>query len=126
MKNLAVLLVDDQTLVRMVASEFLMDAGHIVVEASTAEEALAKLAVARVDVIMTDVHLPTLSGVELAEKAREINPAVGIVFATGARAPTFDPGDGAVAVLLAKPFTKEDLDRAIDAAGAHLRAGPLG
>lgn len=106
----------------MVARDALADAGHLVIEAGDAEEALAKLAVARVDVVVTDVHLPNLSGVELAEKAREINPSVGLVFATGARAPTFDPGQGPAAVYLAKPFSNAQLTDAIDAACAHLEA----
>jgi len=64
-------------------------------------------------VLVTDVNLPGASGPDLAIRARELRPGVGIVFATGDTA-AVPPGTGAV--LLAKPYGTDTLHAAIAAA----------
>lgn len=104
------LLVEDDDLIRGNTGEMLEQAGFVVVEAASAEEALMALQTAPVDVLVTDLNLPGASGRELAEKARALRPDATVVFATG------DPG--AVAneidcVVLAKPYNAEALIAAI-------------
>jgi DNA-binding NarL/FixJ family response regulator len=52
------------------------------------------------DVLMVDIGLAGMSGAELARKARDIHPTVGIVFATGQDAPSDPRGS----VVLRKPY----------------------
>lgn len=101
-----VLLVEDDNLIRMNSSDMLHDAGHVVVEAASAEDALVALEAAPVDVLVTDVNLPGMSGPELAEKARKIRPSIGLVFATG------DSGlkISIEAEVLHKPYDHKSLD----------------
>ncbi|WP_373276503.1 hybrid sensor histidine kinase/response regulator [Sphingomonas kyungheensis] len=104
------LLVEDDDLIRGNTGEMLKEAGFVVVEAASAEEALMALQTAPVDVLVTDLNLPGASGRELAEKARALRPDAIVIFATG------DPG--AVAneidcVVLPKPYNATALASAI-------------
>ena len=105
-----ILLVEDDDLIRGNTGEMLKEAGFVVVEAASAEEALMALQTAPVDVLVTDLNLPGASGRELAEKARALRPDAIVIFATG------DPG--AVAneidcVVLPKPYNATALASAI-------------
>ncbi len=81
--QLTVLLVEDDALIRVNTAEILQDAGYIVVEAASAEDAMAALETVPFDVLVTDVNLPGASGPELADRARSLRPSAAIVFATG-------------------------------------------
>ncbi|SCX29592.1 Blue-light-activated protein [Agrobacterium sp. DSM 25558] len=81
--QITVLLVEDDALIRMNTAEILQDAGFIVVEAASAEEAMAALETVPFDILVTDVNLPGASGPELASRAHTLRPTAAIVFATG-------------------------------------------
>ncbi|GJE25689.1 PAS domain-containing protein [Methylobacterium organophilum] len=101
-----VLLVEDDDLIRMNTAEMLQDAGYVVVDAGSAEEAMAALQTAPVDVLVTDVNLPGASGPELAARARAMRPSAVVVYATGdTNAVRGETG----ANLLAKPYDAETL-----------------
>ncbi|MEH3105713.1 MAG: type II toxin-antitoxin system ParD family antitoxin [Sphingomonas fennica] len=111
-----ILLVEDDALIRTSTAEVLQDAGYVVVDAASAEDAMTALQTAPVDVLVTDVNLPGLSGPEFAARARQLRPTVGIVFATGETGLTVDvPG----AVVLCKPYGAEALEAAITRAGGR-------
>lgn len=107
-----VLLVEDEPLIRMNMAEILQQAGCLVVEAGSAEEAMAALQTAPIDVLVTDVNLPGVSGPELAIRARELRPDIGLVFATGEPSAAPTVGDARAAVL-AKPYPPEALISAV-------------
>lgn len=111
---LTVLLVEDEALIRMHCADMLQDAGHVVIEAASAEEALVLLQSASIDVLMTDVNLPGMSGPQLAEEARRLNPDIGVVFATG---DSQVEGAGG-AVVLNKPYDSDALEVAVRQAGS--------
>ncbi len=97
-----ILLVEDDGLIRISSAEMLEEAGFVVVEAASAEEAITALQTAPVDMLVTDVNLPGASGRKLAQRARMLRPGALVVFATG------DPGavaEEADAIVLAKPYT---------------------
>jgi PAS domain S-box-containing protein len=106
-----ILLVEDDALIRGATAETLQDAGHIVVEAASAEEAMAALQTAPIDVLITDIHLPGSSGIMLAERARVVRPAMRIVIASGDTASIGDALPGAM--VLAKPYNAHQLLTAI-------------
>jgi CheY-like chemotaxis protein len=114
--RLTVLLVEDDALIRINTAEMLQDAGLIVVEAGSAEEARAALQTMAVDILMTDLNLPGASGLELAAEARDLNPSTTIVFATGD--PSAVRGETG-AIVLAKPYDAAKLAKALASTGAY-------
>ena len=106
------LLCEDDALIRLVTGEMLLELGLEVIEASTAAEALAALAATPVDLLITDVGLPDLSGIELAARVRASTPALPILFATGQVDPTGAEPIAASAIL-SKPYDIARLREAI-------------
>ena len=120
--RLTVLLVEDDHLIRMTTADMLGDAGFVVVEAASAEDALTALQTAPVDVLVTDVNLPGASGPQLAARARSIKPSAVIIYATG------DPGavTGELgAIVLSKPYDARQLADAIAAGRGRAQPGDL-
>ncbi|HEV7788666.1 MAG TPA: SpoIIE family protein phosphatase [Pseudonocardia sp.] len=71
-----ILVVDDTPASRYIASSWLRRHGHQVIEASTGAEALAALARWPVDLVVLDVGLPDMSGLEVCERIKN-DPALG-------------------------------------------------
>ncbi|MDQ3265174.1 MAG: hybrid histidine protein kinase/response regulator SinK [Myxococcota bacterium] len=76
------LVVDDEEIIRMVFRD-LMGKECEITEAATAEEALEHLRHSSFDLVVTDKNLPGLSGLELAQEARRMNPASKVILMTG-------------------------------------------
>jgi CheY-like chemotaxis protein len=113
-----VLLVDDDAAIRTLAARALTACGYEVVSASGGIEALTLArTMPRLDVLLTDVVMPQLSGPQLAERIRARQPAPCVIYMTG----WVDDAimrlelDANVA-LLRKPFTPDGLARAVRAA----------
>ncbi len=120
MKPLAILVVDDQPILREVIAQMLEDAGHEVHLASSGAEALRAMNGTVFDAMVTDIVMPRMDGLELITHVRRQHPQVGIV-AMSADSDNFSTNDGlAVAgrlgarVVLSKPFPRESLLRAIE------------
>ncbi len=77
------LLVDDEPSVRRSTSKLLSSLGYAVETAGSGEEALALLAQTRVDLLVTDLAMPQMTGIDLAERVRERTPELPIVFMSG-------------------------------------------
>lgn len=113
--KLRILLVEDDALIRMSNADMVQDLGYDVIEAASAEEALRHLGGQQIDVVVTDLGLPGMSGEEFCRVLRAQWPAIGIVFATGkADSPMLD--DMSRTALLLKPFGVEELKTALAAA----------
>ena len=80
-----VLLVEDEDMVRKLASELLAESGYRVLEANGGEAAihLGKEHTERIDLLITDVVMPKLSGKEVAEQLRAIHPETRVLFMSG-------------------------------------------
>lgn len=101
--SLIILLVEDDALIRMDAADMLRDLGHEVVEAEYGPDALSVMQARPVDVLVTDVGLPGMSGLDLAERARRLQPGIGLIFATGDT--ELESREGREeAVILCKPY----------------------
>jgi CheY-like chemotaxis protein len=81
----AILIVEDEPLVRLCAVEALEDAGYQVVEAANADEAIAILESRRdIRVIFTDIHMPgSMDGLKLAHAVRHRWPPIKIIVTSG-------------------------------------------
>jgi CheY-like chemotaxis protein len=78
-----VLLVEDDDDNRELMSEVLEAAGFVVARAASGAEALEALAASPVDVVVTDVGMPGMGGLELARAAKALAPRVPIIAVTG-------------------------------------------
>lgn len=119
-----VLVVEDEAGVRAMAGRVLRDQGYRVVEARDGREALAALErLQRIDLLLTDVVMPDMSGGEVALRIRELRPGVSVLYMSGypkddilqqRQLHASDP-------VLQKPFTREALlervREALEAAG---------
>jgi two-component system OmpR family response regulator len=98
--------VDDEALLRHVLARCLTDAGFDVIEAEDGQAALAALSSCRdsLQLVITDINMPGMDGVEFAREFRPLCPRVPILFITGRETgslngPRLDPDE-----LLLKPF----------------------
>jgi PAS domain S-box-containing protein len=83
LEGVRVLLCEDDAIIRMTTADMLQDMGIAVLEAGSATEAMALVGTEFVHLLVTDVGLPDMSGVELAGKIRAGLPDLPVVFATG-------------------------------------------
>ncbi|WP_293779587.1 response regulator [uncultured Oxalicibacterium sp.] len=108
-----ILIVDDEPLVRMVATEILKDLGYFMVEAEDGPSALKALdACPALDLLITDVGLPNgMNGRQVADAFRERHPALPVLFVTGyAENAVLNHGHLEQGMqILTKPFTSEAL-----------------
>jgi PAS domain S-box-containing protein len=113
-RHLRVLLVEDDSIIRMSTAEMLASLGHTVAEAADAKEALELLDKRDFDVMVTDLGLPLVSGDELAEQAVKRYPGLRIVFASGYDAPPKAHREGlSKAVMLRKPYDEQSIAHAV-------------
>ncbi len=79
-----ILLVEDDDSVRMVSSRILRARGHTVLEAKRPSEALVQCELGtEVDLLLTDIVLPEMSGVELAQQIAKARPSLRVLFMSG-------------------------------------------
>jgi len=77
-----ILVVDDDDVIRETLCE-LLSADHYCLTADTAEQALALLEAQRFDVLLTDVSMPGLSGMELLNRVVEMYPGTPVIIISG-------------------------------------------
>jgi two-component system NtrC family sensor kinase len=110
-----VLLVDDHPDVSAVAADYLEQYGCKVLLATSAEAAIDALNKRRdIDVVLSDVLMPGLSGLELGRLVREYYPEIGVILASGYS----DKAEVATEegfTIIRKPYSPDALKRAIAA-----------
>jgi CheY-like chemotaxis protein len=107
MKRLCILVVDDDPAVRTYTATVLSRAGHDVHEASDLADATALAARLPVDVLVSDIVLGAVDGLDVEEAVRRLRPAIRTVFMSGYARPRYKTGDEDP--VLVKPFTASDL-----------------
>jgi PAS domain S-box-containing protein len=107
------LVVEDQPAIRRTMTRSLEGVGLNVIEARSAEEALTMVGdlAARLDLLVTDVVLPGLSGIKLAEQLRSAQPGLRVLVCSGYMGHEQDTGIvlNDTTAFLAKPFTGPQL-----------------
>jgi PAS domain S-box-containing protein len=112
-----ILLVEDEVLVRMVATEQLEDLGYRVETAGSATEAMNKIKLMEGDIALAivDIGLPDIKGDVLVGELRARHPALPIIVASGYDDPALHQrfaGDSRV-TFIRKPYTQDDLRQAV-------------
>ena len=113
-----ILLADDDPAMRSFISTALKRAGHNVTEAEDGIDALNKLKRnGEFDLLLTDIVMPGIDGVELAKKASKIQPHIKVIFITGFTAmATKHKGEITTnhSKLISKPFHLNDLVKQVE------------
>jgi CheY-like chemotaxis protein len=106
-----ILVVEDEDAVRAVACRILRRHGYEVIEPSSATEALAIALERDIDLVLTDVVMPHMSGRELAEALREAKPELPVLFMSGYSQGVLGPGHllAEGVQVLQKPFHERAL-----------------
>ena len=120
------LLVEDETPLRLALADLLADAGFHVVQAHAGEEAVAALSQFAFDIVLTDLRLPGLSGTGVLDAALDRYPDIIVVVMTG-----YGTVRDAVALikrgaadLITKPFQSEELYSEVRRSLDQMRRGP--
>lgn len=106
-KSSVVLLVEDEPVVREITARVLESAGYRVLESTGAKHALglADAHCGEIDVLLTDIVMPGMTGVDLAERLRQLQPSMVTVFMSGYAESDIRKGLAGSAVHIQKPFT---------------------
>ena len=81
-KTTKILVVDDESIVRESLHDWLDSVGHKVVTAESGEEALRIIKQKKIKIMLADLIMPGMNGIELMKKAREIVPTISTVIIT--------------------------------------------
>lgn len=120
-----ILIVDDEELIRLVASQILTSAGHEVRQAAGGAQALeiVEAEASAIDLVLLDLSMPGIDGVETFRAIRALAPEIRVVIASG----HFEEEVGArlrqrgAVAFLQKPYGRQQLLEVVDGSG-----GPLG
>lgn len=115
--GLRIIVVEDNADFRDLLCEMLLMLGHEVASVISAEEALDSLEEQQADVLISDVSLPGISGVELAKKVHAALPQVKIILSSGYGESIASQLKFEVTVL-SKPYSLTQLAEALDPAAA--------
>jgi DNA-binding NtrC family response regulator len=112
-----ILIVDDDDVIRETLSE-LLSSQYVCETAETAEEALAKLQAKKFDVVLTDISMPGLTGLDLLEKVQQLYSQTRVIIISGV-----SDEDHAHRLLslgafdyLQKPFRLEMVEKSVERA----------
>lgn len=122
-KGIRVLIAEDSTKMRQILQQVLELMGYIVVgQAAHGRQAVEMTQLLKPDVILTDIHMPDMNGLEAARLIQASRPTP-IVVLSAYSAPELieQAGEAGVGAYLLKPPQEEELDRAITIAMARFR-----
>ena len=114
-KSASILVVEDNDEVGAFAVGLLRELGHRVTRASSGERALELCRTRKFDLVFSDVVMPGMGGLKLAETLASEQPALPVVLATGYSQQIAEQGAGGRAVVL-KPYRLTTLSQAIESA----------
>lgn len=119
-----VLVVDDDPIVGQSFNRVLTGKGYAVITAANGEEALAKLKDEQYDLVYTDLRMPGMDGLEVAERVKAKQPWTPVVIVTGYGSRTSEERAYAagVSAFLNKPLSPEMIE---DSAARALAHAPL-
>ncbi len=111
-----ILLAEDDDAMRGFLERALQKAGYDVVAFANGAEAFERIKEEPFTLLLTDIVMPRMDGIELARRASEIDPELKIMFITGFAAVVLNNENAAPkdARVLSKPFHLKDLVREVD------------
>jgi len=123
-----VLVVEDDEIARNTMAKVLVREGYLVLTAATGHDAMGMLRtpLSPIDVVVLDVHLPDVSGIDLCARIRQLHPSLPIVVCTGEAR----PDEGAQLLSLGvsryflKPMSVDELLATVEAALTEQSVAP--
>lgn len=111
-----ILLAEDDEDMRRFLVKALERAGHDVVDFDNGASAYERLREEAFSLLLTDIVMPEMDGIELARRATELDPDLKVMFITGFAAVALNPDSNAPkdAKILSKPFHLRDLVNEVD------------
>ena len=105
-----ILLAEDEEAMRTYLSRALENAGYSVTSVDRGTAAIPLLEREHFDLLLSDIVMPEMDGIELAQRCAEISPATKVMFITGFTAVTLKANrEAPQARVLSKPFHLKDL-----------------
>ena len=106
-----ILLAEDDNDMRRFLVKALQNAGYEVIDYDNGLSAYRRLREEPFELLLTDIVMPEMYGIELARRATELDPEIKVMFITGFAAVALNPGNSAPknARILSKPFHLRDL-----------------
>lgn len=109
MKKQKILVLDDDPIVGASCKRILGAEGHLVTVVGMGEDAIRRLSIEEFDLLISDVRLPDIYGIEVLRESRSIQPSTDVVIITGY--PTMEDAKEAIRLgafeYLEKPFTPD-------------------
>ena len=113
--KIRILLAEDEDAMRTYLARALENAGYEVVAVDRGTEALPHLESAHFDLLLSDIVMPEMDGIELAQRCNEVSPGTKVMFITGFAAVTLKASrEQPRAKVLSKPFHLKDLVMEVD------------
>lgn len=111
-----ILYAEDDDAMRGFFEKALEKAGHHVIACADGERALRalKFADGAFDMLLTDIMMPGLDGIELAKQAEQLSPGIKIMFITGFAAVAMNDPKAAQSTVLSKPVHLRQLVNEVD------------
>ncbi len=120
-----ILIVEDEVLLAKSLSRALTTRGHDCIHVTTAEEGIKLLEQMPIDIVLLDIQLPGMSGLEAVKHVRNIDPNISVIIATAyaTMASAIEAIRSGASDFLRKPLDTEEVALAIERAvtGARLR-----
>ena len=121
-----ILIVDDEELYRRALERILARSGHAVITARDANEALRVVSAEPIDLVLCDIRMPGITGLELVRQIREVDPDLPCIVVTGygSAEQSVDALHAGAFWYLEKPFEQRSLDvvrRLVEQAIEHRR-----
>jgi DNA-binding response OmpR family regulator len=110
---MTVLVVDDDTAIRLLCRVNLELEGYRVVEAASLDEARAALAAEPVEVVLLDLHVGNERGLDLLTEVRRERPELAVALLTGSSGERSLPSESTADAVITKPFEIEELGRTV-------------
>lgn len=105
-----ILLAEDEAAMRTYLARALENAGYDVVAVDRGTTALPYLEREHFDLLLSDIVMPEMDGIELAQRCAEVSPDTKVIFITGFAAVTLKASrEAPQAKVLSKPFHLRDL-----------------
>jgi two-component system chemotaxis response regulator CheY len=111
-----ILLVDDSGLARRLVRKMLEEYQYLVEEVASGPEALEACALNQYDLVILDMLMSGMYGLEVLQKLKELNPALPVIVATAdiQRTTREQVRDAGASAMLNKPVNKEELVEKLD------------
>ena len=105
-----ILLAEDDAAMRTYLARALENAGYEVVAVDRGTAAVPLLETGQFDLLLSDIVMPEMDGIELAQRCAELSPKTKVMFITGFAAVTLKASrEAPQAKVLSKPFHLRDL-----------------